>query len=205
MADLTKCNSCDSCNSCLTSCNSCNSCNGNCQSNKQLISSKLGKFCFRNNTSNNRLAKDDLFLTEDEWNKLITFIYNGYNLAGSPNKSQANSVNTFKVDDIKMMKASMFNGAMQKMNYASTNSNTVPSGYKKEGGPNGDIVYASYFRDLEDYTNTVFKSVYCDDCNSCEGCLSCNSCQSGQCSTSSYCCACDKSCNSGQDGGGGSP
>lgn len=209
MGSKTVCNSCDTCNSCLTNCNSCNICNGSCQSSAQLISKKLGKFCFRcnqnqTNNINKRLEKDDLFLTDNEWNSLIQRLYDAYNLKGSPHQNYANGVYTYDTKDTRagqtynnvFMSANMYNGAIAKMRWTTEQSNTAGS-YTKSAGNDGDIIKAEYFRDLEDYANTKFSSPYCDNCVSCQGCLSCNSCQSGQCKTTTIsCCTCE-GCNSG--------
>lgn len=186
-----------SCNNCNT-CNSCNSsCEGACQSNKQLASTAVGNFCFRKNTSSTQLKTDDTFLTSSEWNNLLNYIVKGYSLKGQPLTMDvydyqdktilAGSNNLF-------MSAHMYNGAIAKMRY-STEGTETPGTYEKVGGPTGDIIYAKYFRDLEDYFNDKFSVNYCntcDNCNSCnascEGCNSCNSCQ--VCQGNDSCCEC---------------
>lgn len=186
------CNSCDSCNICNSSCE------GSCENNKQLVSNtSIGTFCFRKNSNGNRLkggtevsnpSDADLFLTANEWNKLISKIESAYRLSSDlpdtgADKYQGKDIKAGVQYNNEFMTAFMFDGAITRMKYA-TNGSTSPgnSGKQKE-----DVIYASYFRDLEDYFNNSFKIYYCNSCNncnscnsSCQGCNSCNNCQSCQ-------------------------
>lgn len=197
--------SCQNCNStCNGSCNSCNSCNtcnsscqGACQSNKQSVSNAIGRFCFRKNTTSTRLAKDDTFLTNLEWNNLLSKIVQGYSLKGQPLSMDVYNYQNKSIaagGDNLFMSAHMYNGAIAKMRYGTT-GNGSPGSYEKQGGPTGDIIYAKYFRDLEDYFNNEFSVNYCntcDNCNacnsSCQGCNTCNNCNS--CEGNDSCCEC---------------
>ena len=192
------CESCNSCNGvCNNSCNSCNSCNasceGTCQDSKQKASQGIGyPFKFRNKN----LDTNHSFLTTQEWNSLLDYISNGYGLKGNPLSSAKGSVYNYNGQSIKagaeygneFMSANMYNGAIAKMRYA-TSGNGSPGSYEKTGGPNGDIIYASYFTALEEYASgDSFKVNYCNSCDSCNscvttcegGCNSCNSCNSCQ-------------------------
>ena len=185
--------SCQDCNStCNWKCNSCNgcqtcnaSCEGSCQNNKQKVSqiSSIGSFYFRNGKSAINL-QNDTFLTSDEWNRILDYINKGYSLTGNPLSST--NVYTYNNLSIKagkeysneFMSANMFNGAIAKMRKSTVGSET-PGTYVKKGGANGDIIYAKYFKDLEDYFNNEFSVNYCNTCNSCNGCdTSCNGCNS---------------------------
>lgn len=82
------------------------------------------------------------------------------------------------------MSANMYNGAIAKMRWATLEDGS-PGSYEKQGGANGDIIYASYFTALENYATNEFKVNYCNTCNSCnicnnncEGCDDCNTCNS---------------------------
>ena len=154
------------------------------------------------------MEKDDLFLTQQEWDNFLDYIANGYDLEGSPHNGYGSGVYTYnnksiKAKDNTFMTANMYNGAISKMRWVSEEER-APGEYEKSGGFDGDIIKAKYFRDLEDYYNKNFKSKYCDDCNSCEACDSCNDCESGQCTESPYCCSCDtcESDNASEDDGG---
>ena len=85
----------------------------------------------------------------------------------------------------------MFNGAIAKMRKSTVGSET-PGTYVKTGGANGDIIYAKYFKDLEDYFNNEFSVNYCNTCNSCNGCDT--SCKGG-CHRGCYGYACKNNCN----------
>lgn len=134
-------------------------------------------------------------MSDEEWDRFLDKIASGYNLAGSPHNGYGNGVYTYKDKDIKAknkthMEAHMYNGAIAKMRWVGENDGS-PGIYEKKGGAKGDIIFAQYFRDLEDYFNQNFISTYCDNCNSCEGCNSCNVCESGQCTQTSWCCSCE--------------
>lgn len=183
MANLTRCTSCDS-----NACQGCDNCNGTCQDKAQLVSKKLGTFSFR---SSPPIATDQVFLSDAEWNNLITYIKNAYNI------SQANpgtgdgvyngeSLYAGKAYNNEFMSANMWNGAYARMLYLTTGDGTLNTSEKKTGGPDGDIVRAKYFTQLQNYANNSLKTLYCD--SSCQGV--CNNCNS-QTKTESYCCSCD--------------
>ena len=120
----------------------------------------------------------------------MDYISSGYSLKGNPLALYSNGVYTYNNLSIKagvnnniFMSANMYNGAIAKMRYASTGEGT-PGEYQKSGGANGDIIYASYFNDLEDYANNNFKVNYCNTCQVCNGCY--NYCQGNNscCNTS---------------------
>lgn len=173
------CSSCD-----LDACQNCDNCNGKCQDSKQKISNENGTFSFRSKS----LEKDQPFLTAAEWNKLIDYIKDGYELSNAINTTGDTAYNgknlrAGKKYENEFMSANMWNGAYARMKYLSTGSNNLGSA-EKTGGPNGDIILASYFTDLEDYANYNFKTTYCD--GSCES--SCNICNSEK---TTYCCSCN--------------
>jgi hypothetical protein len=160
-----------------------------------------------------------LFLTAQQWNNFITFIYEAYcygeknNAWGNPKKDtaefeefvtygdndmdiRAGQVQGKKQGTQDFMYADMYNGALKKMHYlANKNTNTT------DDVSSGDIIYAETFNILRDYALNKFKlnSKQCDECNvGCQGCDDCNDCVNAQCNTPQECCDDTPS----EDGGG---
>lgn len=178
------CQSCNTCQNC-NSCNDCNTCQYRCQLNAQTVSSECqNTFKFRDKA----IEDNSLFLSADEWNSLIKYIYNGYKLQDYFDYSQ-DYFSTYNGKDIRagksfnneFMSANMFNGAYAKMKYLGTGNSSLGN-WKKKGGPEGDIIRAKYFNDLQEYANTEMKiqkgtrCVTCNNCNSCDSCEGCNTC-----------------------------
>lgn len=169
------CASCDG-----NACQGCDSCNGACQDNAEKVSKELGTFEFRKGG----LDTNDLFLTKEEWNSLITYIKKGYDLGGASGGDADYNGEVIRVNSGDYMTANRWNGAYARMKWLSTNNNSL-GGQEKE---RGQLILADYFTDLENYANNSFKTTWCD--GSCE--FSCNSCDSEtEIETYEYCCSCD--------------
>ena len=143
-----------------------------------------------------------MFLSADEWNKVVEHIFNAYN----QRKDYDSSIDDFIVysncennDIIKagleydneFMSADMFNGVLAKAKYFNENNSDISTqsgqfGSKypslKKMTPDVDIIYAKYFTDLEKYISDMkHPAGSCIKCNSglitCCGCDHCNTCQ----------------------------
>lgn len=182
---------CSRCNVSCNGCDSCNSCNiviGLCSSN-QKASSYLGEFKWGN--SRTTLKQDDIFFTRNEWNSLISYIENAYQL-GSQHSAWNTYQNTYNEniranDNNEFMTAVMYNEAYRRMkNLSKDNRNTTYNIVEKDE----TIVTHELFNNLYSLANSFELHKYqcngCNSCNSCQGgCNSCNSCQGGY---TSYCC-----------------
>lgn len=194
----TSCDSCQSCDSGCQSCDDCNSCQNcqeACQNSAQLVSRFNGDLKVRGKTY---VSRGDDFFTSNEWNAIIEYIVNGYDLQDYFNKTEA--FYQYNGEDVRAgsrygneyMSANMYNGAIAKMRYLTSQSGT-PGAYARSSG---DYIYADYFNDLLDYANDEFSiragtrcehsCMYCNRCdNSCEGVDSCT-CES--CQGDNSCC-----------------
>lgn len=221
MSGCQRCNSgCQSQNSC-TFCNSCQSCNTNCNGSvcntKQNFCSTdqfVGSFSFGQD-----LGTDDIFLTKNNWNKIFTFINNAYLEGSTSLVNRARSGNGVKnpgnggdsglpnSDPNEFMTAQMFNDVSEAL------GNLGNIGPSRRVVKDVDMIYGSYFQDLENYAdNLLFKTTQCDNCNvacnvQCNTCLKCNAndncgaCNNGcQNHSPSSCCS---SCNTCQCSGQG--
>lgn len=192
MAGCQSCNNCQGCNSCQscnTACNSvgCNTIQAFCSIGGQSV----GSFDF-----NQCVSAGQTFLTKANWNRLITYIRNAYaegtKQNGGDSGLPASDTNTYMTADV-FNKVSAALGGL---------GSTGPSRRvkAKSATDDGDVVYGSYFEDLESYANNLkYKTNQCDNCNTgcnvtCTGCQKCNS---GGCQNNSptNCCS---SCNSPQ-------
>lgn len=185
------CQSCNSCQTCNT-CNRCHSCQYRCQLSAQIVSQECSNsFSFRNET----LKKDDLFLTAEEWNRLISYIHSGYDLQDNYNSSleefskyQGKDIRAGKSYNNEFMSAHMFNGAFAKMKYLGSNDSSLGSDQRNPG----EVIKASYFNDLETYAikdMQIQKGTRCVTCNICETCDNCQICVS--CNGVNGCCNSD--------------
>ena len=200
------CSWCNSCESCVDNCNGvgCNDRQNFCRTGKD-----VGDFSF-----NQSLQGGDLFLTKTNWNRLITYINNAYKKGSSSLTNNAQSGNGVtgtgtggdsglpESDSNDFMTASMFNKVSKALGGLGS------AGPARRVQANIDIVYGSYFQDLEDYANKLqYKETQCYNCNAacnvkCNTCLVCNVQNCGKCDGScqnhspSNCCSssCQKSC-----------
>ena len=218
MSGCQSCNSgCQSQNTC-SKCNSCESCNVNCNGSG---CNTIQNFCSTNQSAggfsfNQPLKKDDLFLTKVNWNRLITYINNAYKKGSTSLSNRAQSGNGVtstgiggnsglpESDPNDFMTEDMFNKVSQALGGLGS------SGPTRRVKANVDIVYGSYFQDLENYANNLqYKKSQCNNCNAgcnvkCNTCLVCNVENCGACDgscqshTSRNCCSssCQHSCQS---------
>lgn len=218
MSGCQSCNSgCQSQNTC-SKCNSCESCNVNCNGSGCntiqtfcVSNQKVGSFSF-----NQPIGTDELFLKKTNWNRLITHINNAYAKGSASLSNNAQSGTGVRnpgnggnsglpdSDENDFMTADMFN----KVSIALGNLGSA--GPSRRVVADVDIVYGSYFKDLENYANNLqYKSSQCNNCNAgcnvkCNTCLVCNVENCGACNgtcqahSSTSCCSssCQHSCQS---------
>ena len=215
MSGCQSCNSCNYGNTC-SNCNSCESCNTNCNASSGC--NTIQSFCSSNQSAggfsfNQTLNKDDLFLTKTNWNGLLEYINDAYSRGSNSLKNNAQSGSGVSgsgkggssglpdEDSNVFMTASMFNDVAEALGgLGSTSSITFYNPLTKqnqtsmEGGPNGDIIFGSYFKELESYASGLkYKTTQCDNCNA--GCnVKCNTCL--KCNNNDNCGSCDKKCES---------
>ena len=218
MSGCQSCNSCNYGNTC-SKCNSCESCNVNCNG---ASCNTIQAFCSTSGQSaggfsfNQPIGKDELFLTKTNWNRLITYIREAYNKGSNSLTNNAQSGNGVSspgkggdsglpVSDTNIfMTADMFNKV------SSALGGLGSSGPSRRVQTDVDIVYGSYFKDLETYANNLnYKKTQCNNCNAgcnvkCNTCLVCNVENCGACNgtcqthSSNNCCSstCQHSCQS---------
>lgn len=214
---------CQTCNTCQ-GCNSCQSCNSNCNDTgcntiqafcSTNVGQRVGTFSFGQSVSG-----DQTFLTKTNWNKIITYINNAYAAGGGEKGVDGGDSGLPESDSNTFMTAAMFNLVSEALcNLGKYEENTVDSvdgpslrvkgmqvNNKGQITYEGDVIYGSYFEDLEKYANFLrYKTTQCDNCNS--GCnVTCNDCQScnaGGCQTNSPegCCSLCNTCECSAQGG----
>lgn len=173
-----------------------------CESSAQAV----GEFKFRGET----IKKDDMFLSADEWNKVVEHIFNAYNQREDYNASiddfivYSNCENNDIIKagleyDNEFMSADMFNGVLAKAKYFNEKNSNISTGFGpdypnlKKMIPDVDVVYAKYFNELEKYvSNMKHPKGSCINCNT--GLITCCGCDN--CDTSCET-ACEVSCQSG--------
>lgn len=218
MSGCQSCNSCHSGNTC-SYCNSCMSCNSSCNASSGC--NTIQSFCSKSQSAggfsfNQTIAKDELLVTRANWNRLITYIRNAYAKGSSSLVNNAKSgsgvsgsgkggtpdlpesdTNTYMTADI-FNKVSIALGGLGS------------TGPERRVTKDVDIIYGSYFKDLETYANNLkYKTTQCDNCNAgcnvkCNTCLTCNVENCGRCNgscqshSSNTCCSstCQHSCQS---------
>jgi hypothetical protein len=174
-------------------------------------------FSFRETgISNNQNSNTSLFLSADEWNKLITFVYEAYQMrlyydnskkefSDYTNAAKYEANNTEYKGDIRagaeynngrnaFMTAHMANGILAKMYYFQEEQHDSLNTYGKKGGPSGDIITAEYFNYLSEYANNleIKKGDRCAiKCNSCQDCDDCQVCNVNVCETTTTCQGCN--------------
>lgn len=214
------CNSCQGCNTCegCNSCQSCNiSCNGASCNTKQSfckidcqVYDEYGSFKF----SYRPIAKTGImgpgYFDQDVWDEIISYINRRISMGDEVDSGSTIAYSS--TSNVAPFKASEFNRISKKTrNGPSVNA--------------GDVIYGSYFIDLEEaVNNTRLSSSACDTCNagcnapSCESCETCDGCETcvtgcytrnscGTCqrcqrsNTTTTCCGCNTSCESNQTSG----
>lgn len=177
------CVSCQSIDSCT--CNSCESCNTKCNATtgcntKQAFCVKnqsVGNFSFELSCSS---FSGEIIDINNSWNGLLSYINNAY---ARGKKSNGGSSGLPSVDSNEFITADMFNkisDALAGLGSKTNNRQVLPDTY----------IYGSYFKELEDYADSLkYKEIQCDMCNA--GCnVTCNGCQkcdSGNCTCNSGC------------------
>ena len=215
MANNTSCTGCNACQNC-------NSCQDACQSSAQSVTTLCNNtFSFRNSgISNNQNSNSSLFLSADEWNSLITYVYNAYKMrlgysstkeqfSQYTNLAQYESDNENYSGDIRagssynngrneFMTAHMANGILAKMYFFNT-ENSALGNNAVYGGPDGTVITAEYFNNLSSYANglTIKAGDRCVSCNTCQYC------NTNICSTTTTCQSCDSCESDTPDSGGG--
>lgn len=220
MSGCQRCNSgCQYCNSC-EKCDSCEQCNTACDGGGCLT---IQSFCATSGQSaggfsfGQSVAGEEFFLTKKNWNKIFTYINDAYakGSASPSNKAQSGTGASAPgnggdsglpaSDEHEFMTDTMFNKVSEAL------GNLGSSGPSRRVKADVDLIYGSYFKDLESYANGLqYKTTQCDDCNvacnvKCNTCLKCNdngncdSCNNG-CQSDTYrsCCS---SCNTCQCSG----
>lgn len=183
------CSVCNSCEKCDDGCQVCDTCQRGCQSSQAFCavgSQVVGSFSF-----NQDLDTDDEFFTKANWNRLITYIRNAYSKGRKQNGGDSGLPSS---DSNQFMTADMFNKVSAAL--GGLGSSGPRRRVTKE-----QIIYGSYFKDLESYADSLeYKSNQCDSCNSsCDvTCLGCQTCDSGceKCNIQN-CGKCNGSCQSG--------
>lgn len=217
MSGCQSCNSCNYGNTCST-CNSCMACDKNC--NAASGCNTIQTFCKTSGQSaggfsfNQSVTKDALFLTKANWNRLISYIRAAYDKGSnslinnaqsgigvqSPGKGGDSGLP--ESDTNTYMTASMFNKVSAALGGLGS------TGPTRRVQADVDIVYGSYFKDLETFANNLtYKTTQCDNCNAgcnvkCNTCLTCNVENCGACNgtcqthSSNTCCSttCQHSC-----------
>lgn len=198
MAGCQTCNQCQycvNCQSCNTNCNNpsgCNTIQAFCSINKQ----QVGSFNFDQCVSSGQTV----YKFRDSWNRLITHINNAYAAGKESNGGQSGLPSS---DTHEFITAAMFNKISDALGGLGSTGPSRRVRGKSTGDTIEDVIYGSYFEDLEDYANKLkYKTSQCDACNA--GCnVICNSCQkcnTGGCQnhSPSSCCS---SCNNGLSAG----
>lgn len=185
MSGCQTCNNCQycvSCQSCNVNCNDtgCNTIQAFCSIGKQSVGPfSFGQCVFSGQT---------VYKFRASWNKLISYINSAYSAGKTSNGGSSGLPSS---DTNEFITASMFN----KISEALGNLGSIGPSKRVTGGPNGDIIYGSYFESLESYANNLkYKTSQCDNCNI--GCnVTCNSCQkcvTGGCQNHSQSNCCSK-------------
>lgn len=188
MAGCQTCDSCQycvRCQSCNTNCNSsgCNTIQAFCSIGKQTV----GSFDFNQCVS----SGETVYKFRTNWNRLITYINDAYE-AGR--KSNGGSSGLPSSDTNEFITAAMFNKISAALGgLGSTGPSRRVKG-KSTGDTTEDVIYGSYFEDLESYANNLkYKTSQCDNCNTgCNvTCDRCQKCDSGGCQNHfpSSCCS----------------
>lgn len=177
------CQTCDSCQNCVT-------CQGTCNSSQAFCSiggQSVGGFSFNQCVS----SGESVYQFRTNWNRLITYINNAY-AAGTTQNGGSSGLPS--KDDNEFITASMFN----KISAALGGLGSSGPSKRVKGASNGDstsdVIYGSYFENLESYANTLkYTTSQCNTCNT-----GCNvTCNGGGCQNNSpsNCCS---SCNTGE-------
>lgn len=188
------CRTCNSCQSCNTSCNTaggCNSAQNFCSTNQ-----RVGSFSFNQCHTSGQTVQG--FRTD--WNRLINYINTAY-AAGRKQNGGDSGLPTEDTNDF--LTAKMFNAiAIALGNLGSTGPSRRVKG-KSNGDTTEDVIYGSYFEELETYANQLqYNSNQCNSCNltcnsDCCSCQKCNVSNCGSCNgscqshTGKVCCGCE--------------
>lgn len=191
-----KCSSCNTCQGC-NSCQYCNSCQG-CVNAEDFggKSAPAANFspssCFNNG--------ETIVISHQAWNDLMDAIYavrargtEHDNLAGFDHPS------AHKVSQNGFITAETFNYVARGL--AGTSAYSAPT---VSGGPNGTLIYGSYFDDIREYANKMkYQNNQCDTCvwqgnTECPTCQRCVISQSPPPTYITTCCGCNTSCESNQ-------
>lgn len=193
-------------------CEVCNSCQDGCEKSFQKISAIKGEQFYFRDYYGETFERNDKFLTAEEWNRLITYIIEGYELIGNVTTEDsykyndeaiyAKGVSDPEYYDGKgqtIMTANMYNGALAKMEFLSGEkpSNPISS---------GDLIQANYFNNLQEYANEYFglkngsTGRYCEDCQGTNQATYCcdESSGGGGGTEGGGCTSCNILCNSNQ-------
>lgn len=183
MAGCQTCNSCQDCVSCQGTCNTS-------QAFCAVSSQKVGSFSFNQCVS----SGETVYKFRTDWNRLITHINNAY-AAGS--KSNGGDSGLPSSDTNEFITAAMFNKISAALGGLGSAGPSRRVKGKSNGDSTADVIYGSYFEDLETYANNLkYKTSQCDNCNT-----KCNvTCNGGTCENHSQtnCCS---SCNNGESKG----
>lgn len=145
----------------------------------------VGSFSF-----NQCVSKGQIFLNKNNWNRLIRYINDAYDEGSRCDASEYGIDSDLPSSDSNdYMTAEMFNKVAAAITRLDSSKSLIEVSV-------GDVIYGSYFEDLEYYADYLkYKYHQCDrcdmDCNvSCDTCNSCNGS-----SQAVYCCS---SCNNGE-------
>lgn len=215
--NLNTCQSCNSCESCNSSCNAgagaCNTIQAFCSIGGQSV----GGFSF-----GSCVSSDQFIDIDSSWNGLLSYINAAYAKGSSSLSNGAQSGSGVSgsgnagSSGLPNIDTSFKNTDSQKKGFITANMfNQIAAalGGLGSSGPNtsvksNDIIYGSYFEQLETYANILqYQTTQCDNCNAgcnvkCNTCLKCNEENCGTCngscqshspsySDSLYCCSCD--------------
>lgn len=200
---------CSSCNSC-TGCNVCQKCNTGCQVTcntsqalckikGQSYSANAGTFSWKNCATKGQIIGPGYF-NQNEWDRIISHI----NEARSAGRevSTGGTISKSVKADVSPFSAKEFNRVARKVGNVTVTITENGKPITKTNATANDVIYGTYFSELETAANTMkISSRACDSCNTkcnggcneCQKCNGgCNSCNgSSQASYYPYCCGCD--------------
>ena len=174
MAEAPVCNAqCNSCQTCNTGCQGCNTCQyvcNTCQAFCETGGQQCNPFYFQECVSAN-----EHIIKKSTWNDFIDHI-NFYRSRGRKQNASSWTI----TDNNDYITAEKFNEVSRGLNHGVL----AASGTELRKVSAGDVIYGSYFRELETLSgNLYFNPRQCDNCNiscdePCDMCdAQCNSCQ----------------------------
>lgn len=191
MAQILKSTCCQN-SKCLT-CQICDACQTYCQTS-QKVSDHVKTFTDFFQVENNKLKSaclnsgQTIIIRAVDWNNLISFIKSGYQL-GNVGTTTPPKLRTVEQND--PIYADDYNDIAKAFKLGSEALSTRVA--------KDNLIYGTYFTELKNYALKNFKLKE-DQCASPDQCTKCNRCNRCDHEDTSYCCACNTKCDSGQTG-----